>query len=100
MTQFKYILILFFIFIFSTSNVHSLNLKDTTAPKIDIVSPVNAQQYIISKPTIRATFQDENNIDLKSIKFLFGSIAINMSLFKSAKHRFKSNVTNGSNLKI
>lgn len=70
MTQFKYILILFFIFIFATSNVHSLNLKDTTAPKIDIVSPVNAQQYIISKPTIRATFQDENNIDLKSIKFL------------------------------
>lgn len=96
MPHFKYICILCFIFIFSTSNSYCLNFKDTTSPKIDIISPVNAQQYIISRPTIRANFKDENNIDLKSIKLLVNYKDVtkhckieNDSILYKPKNKFK-----------
>lgn len=96
MTQFKYIYILFFIFFLLNSNSYCLDKKDTIPPKINIISPTNAQQYIISKPCIKATFQDINNIDLKSIKFLINykdmtkkCIIKNNSIFYQPKNKLK-----------
>lgn len=44
------------------------NKVDTISPNINIVSPINAQQYIISRPTIKATFNDSSGINHESIK--------------------------------
>ena len=70
MTKLKYVYILLLFITFSSNNSYCLNKIDNIPPKITIISPSNAQQYIISKPTIRASFYDEGKIDLKSIKFL------------------------------
>lgn len=43
------------------------NINDSS-PIINIISPVNAQQYIISKPTIKATFDDIDEINPDSVK--------------------------------
>lgn len=68
MALLKYVLPLIYIFFCTSLNIHSLNIKDAEPPKINIVSPYNAQQYIISKPTISATFSDNTEIDTNSIK--------------------------------
>ena len=42
--------------------------KDNTPPTIKIITPTKSQDYIISKPTIKASFYDKSGVDLKSIK--------------------------------
>ena len=67
MRFFKHIFTVLIIVIFITPYSYCLNNTSSKLPKITIVSPYNAQQYIISKPTIKATF-NSNNIDKNSIK--------------------------------
>lgn len=44
------------------------NEKDVEPPKISVISPVNAQHYIVSKPKIKATFSDISGVDPESVK--------------------------------
>jgi hypothetical protein len=65
---FKHIFALLIVAVFATSSSYCLSDNDSKSPEITIISPHNAQQYIVSKPTIRAKFNDDSCIDLKSIK--------------------------------
>ena len=42
--------------------------KDNTPLVIKIITPTKSQDYIISKPTIKASFYSKNGINLNSIK--------------------------------
>lgn len=76
----KVMIILSFIFILSFYNIYnnkkeiSLNAatlvdeKDTKSPVIETIYPGKYQQYIVSNPTIKISYSDENSIDTSSIK--------------------------------
>lgn len=70
MKFFKYIFILI-LAIFISSKLSLIYCLDgnTNDANISIVSPLNAQQYIISRPTIKAKLNNSNKINIKSIKF-------------------------------
>ena len=69
MKSYRFIFILFFIFLINF-NLTDLNgmTKDNTPPSIEIVTPSKSQEYIVSKPTIKATFFDKSGVDISSIK--------------------------------
>lgn len=63
------IFFLFSSFTYAIDNSYNLKSKNnTSSPKINIISPINAQQYIISKPTIKATFNDSDGVNPDSVK--------------------------------
>lgn len=70
--KFYKFIFLFFIFVvfFMYINVNTLNSisKDNTPPTIKIITPSKSEEYIVSKPTIKARFYDKNGVDLSSIK--------------------------------
>ena len=73
------ILLISFIFInFNLSNLNSIS-KDDTKPKIKIITPSKSEEYIISRPTIKASFESEGKI--KSIKLYLN----NKDVTKNAK---------------
>lgn len=64
----KLVFILSILIYFHSSFVYANDKIDNTPPKINVISPVNTQQYIISRPTIKATFDDESGINPESVK--------------------------------
>lgn len=76
----KIMLILSFTFILCFYNIYNnknetdldavalVNEKDIQGPVIKNVSPDKYQQYIVSKPTIKISYSDENAVDTSSIK--------------------------------
>ncbi|MGL5750090.1 MAG: PHP domain-containing protein, partial [Paraclostridium sp.] len=57
-------LLLFFpVYTYGDSN----SKEDHLPPKVNILSPYNSQQYIVSKPTIKAAFSDNHGIDINSV---------------------------------
>ena len=71
MKFYKFIAVFFILFVFFMSKdlieLNSIS-KDNTPPTIKIITPTKSQDYIISKPTIKASFYDKSGVDLKSIK--------------------------------
>lgn len=77
MKFYKYILVFFLFFLlFININLSSLNSlsKENIKPKITIITPSKSEEYIISRPTIKATFQSDNKI--KYIKFYLNNIDV------------------------
>ncbi len=71
MRFYRFIAIFFVLFVFFMyTDLIELNSisKDNTPPTIRIITPTKSQDYIISRPTIKANFYDKNGIDLKSVK--------------------------------
>lgn len=70
--KFYKFLILFFILIAFFMSINLIELqsisKDNTPLVIKIITPTKSQDYIISKPTIKASFYSKNGINLNSIK--------------------------------
>lgn len=63
------IFFLFSSFTYAIDNNYNLKSKNnTSSPKINAISPINAQQYIISKPMIKATFNDSDGVNPDSVK--------------------------------
>ena len=73
------ILLISFIFInFNLSSLNSIS-KNDTKPKIKIITPSKSEEYIISRPTIKVSFESEGKI--KSIKLYLN----NKDVTKNAK---------------
>lgn len=71
MKFYKFIAVFFILFVFFMSkDLIALNSisKDNTPPTIKVITPTKSQDYIISEPTIKASFYDKNGVDLKSVK--------------------------------
>ncbi|MDU1201647.1 MAG: hypothetical protein E7A06_01765 [Clostridiales bacterium] len=71
MKFYKFIAVFFILFVFFMSKdlieLNSIS-KDNTPPTIKVITPTKSQDYIISEPTIKASFYDKNGVDLKSVK--------------------------------
>ncbi|MDO5011234.1 MAG: hypothetical protein Q4E31_10450 [Intestinibacter bartlettii] len=71
MKFYRFLTIFFILFVlFMSSDLIELNSisKDNTPPAIKIITPTKSQDYIISQPTIKASFYDKNGVDLRSVK--------------------------------
>ncbi|EPZ59271.1 OB-fold nucleic acid binding domain protein [[Clostridium] sordellii ATCC 9714] len=68
MTFTKIIILVITLFSFSYFDINSLNSNDTIPPKVNIISPCNAEQYIVSRPIIKASFSDNVRINKSSVK--------------------------------
>lgn len=71
MKFYRFIAIFFILFVFFMSKdlieLNSIS-KDNIPPTIKVITPTKSQDYIISEPTIKASFYDKNGVDLKSVK--------------------------------
>lgn len=70
MKFYKFLIIFFVLISFFCINLTEIQgmSKDNTPITIKIITPTKSQDYIISKPTIKASFLSKYKIDLNSIK--------------------------------
>lgn len=62
--------------IFSISKDNNKNSNDSTPPTIKVITPLKSENYIVSKPTIKARIYDENGIKTSGIKIYVNNIDV------------------------